>query len=369
MENWLSCAGTRRADLAWSVTVIVLASVGVFLAHPAAAASFDCAKVSTAVEKAICGDAELSKLDETLGKTYTQALARVENSEALKSRQRAWLRDTRNACAAAACLKAAYEARIGALAENAESLAAADIKIEITNGAQLELCREYARGLQEYNAPYRYCGVALPSGNSDFRLPKWEDLDPAENMDLVREIFYWTNASQNYLWSYKDFLKRQVYKPDIVPSMFDALWEPAKADVERLLADGRIILQRSSFDTNFDGKSESVYRMTPVLVISISSKVEQKYPGLFVMDQKCKRAGLPGDDKDYVYFVSKEESLYTYRDIRHFGLWPGMSFFYWKGRIYWLQGGGIMEPVPAPTVAEGSFGKPIICRYKHKKPD
>lgn len=45
------------------------------------AASFDCTKAKSPVEKAICSDAELGKLDEDLSKVYKDALKEhpVEN--------------------------------------------------------------------------------------------------------------------------------------------------------------------------------------------------------------------------------------------------------------------------------------------------
>ncbi|MDH5558239.1 MAG: lysozyme inhibitor LprI family protein, partial [Alphaproteobacteria bacterium] len=97
-----------RAPAALVLTLFVSAA-------PAHAASFDCAQAGTAVEHMICGDEALSKLDELLGDRYVRALRKGEDPKAIKTAQRAWLRDTRNACADAACLKTAYETRIADL--------------------------------------------------------------------------------------------------------------------------------------------------------------------------------------------------------------------------------------------------------------
>jgi uncharacterized protein YecT (DUF1311 family) len=80
------------------------------------AASFDCAKAASNIEKLICGDNELSKLDETLHKAYRQAIDRsVDKAKATKE-QRRWLKDVRNTCTEASCLESAYQGRIGELA-------------------------------------------------------------------------------------------------------------------------------------------------------------------------------------------------------------------------------------------------------------
>ena len=82
----------------------------------ATAASFDCAKATTKVEKAICADAQVSELDEHLGRFYFAARERLaENASCLASDQREWLR-RRNACADAACLRKLYLDRLAELA-------------------------------------------------------------------------------------------------------------------------------------------------------------------------------------------------------------------------------------------------------------
>src|SRR5690606_17711940 len=59
---------------------------------PVNAASFDCAKATTPFEKAICGDAELSKADERLARTYQTAIGGLSEAalSAMRADQRAW---------------------------------------------------------------------------------------------------------------------------------------------------------------------------------------------------------------------------------------------------------------------------------------
>jgi len=72
-------------------------------------ASFDCGKATTEVEKIICGDDELSKLDESLNKAYLEALKRIDLKEQTIKSQSQWLKNERNACQD---LEEAYETRI-----------------------------------------------------------------------------------------------------------------------------------------------------------------------------------------------------------------------------------------------------------------
>lgn len=81
-------------------------------------ASFDCSKASSRVEKLICEDDELSRLDKELALSYKRILeSLVFASETLakdriQTEQRQWLKKERNNCSDTACLRLAYEARI-----------------------------------------------------------------------------------------------------------------------------------------------------------------------------------------------------------------------------------------------------------------
>ena len=77
-------------------------------------ASFDCTKAKSPVEKAICSDTELGKLDEDLSKVYKDALKEHPVENYVKTRQRAWLKTNSNCDKSklATCLKENYKERI-----------------------------------------------------------------------------------------------------------------------------------------------------------------------------------------------------------------------------------------------------------------
>jgi uncharacterized protein len=94
--------------------VIILACL--FLSTIAQAASFDCTKAATKVEKLICSDTQLSQSDEELMSAYTKALKETPDTESLKKQQREWLKNVRNSCADVDCLRVEYKNRIDQLA-------------------------------------------------------------------------------------------------------------------------------------------------------------------------------------------------------------------------------------------------------------
>lgn len=106
--------------------ILALAAV-VFIASPAAAASFDCAKAQTSFEKAVCSSPELSQLDDTLAQAYQTALGGLSAEPAgeVKTAQRNWLAYAERSCSDDAqpitteytddqtqCLAATYRNRI-----------------------------------------------------------------------------------------------------------------------------------------------------------------------------------------------------------------------------------------------------------------
>lgn len=79
------------------------------------AASFDCAKAASNVEKIICADAEISRLDEELSAAYKSALLVETQADTVNQAQKQWLKE-RNECPELVCVRAAYQARLSTLA-------------------------------------------------------------------------------------------------------------------------------------------------------------------------------------------------------------------------------------------------------------
>ncbi len=83
------------------------------------AASFDCNKAMTYVEKTICSNPELSTLDDLMANNYRVMRAAGIGAGAqshLKQSQRDWIK-VRNKCTSIACLKFQYLARSSVICE------------------------------------------------------------------------------------------------------------------------------------------------------------------------------------------------------------------------------------------------------------
>lgn len=116
----MTAAGARRIAMLPRVKKAILCLLLSSLAATGHAASFDCKKAATRIEKQICADALLGKLDSALADNYLGMLEEADFGDAQESRrirakikaeQRAWLA-RRNACKDRSCLVEAYRVRI-----------------------------------------------------------------------------------------------------------------------------------------------------------------------------------------------------------------------------------------------------------------
>ncbi len=113
--NWPQIPRVCHVQASSGVALGAIAALLCAAIQSAGAASFDCARAATAVERMICGESLLERLDERMAELFQRAReAPSANRQALLDAQRAWLA-TRNACRSTACLALAYRARIKAL--------------------------------------------------------------------------------------------------------------------------------------------------------------------------------------------------------------------------------------------------------------
>lgn len=126
-------------------TVIGLWLISASLVCDAQAASFDCRKAASDVEKMICADSTLSSLDSTLSTVYSKAAYRSSEPATLKAAQRRWLKNTRNVCQTVECVEVAYKQRL--LDLRAIRVAYSDL-----NTAVNATCQEMA-AFESYDSP------------------------------------------------------------------------------------------------------------------------------------------------------------------------------------------------------------------------
>lgn len=212
---------------------VVVASLFLLLNFTVAttySASFDCKKAGTEVEKMICANTELSKIDEELATLYRMALkwagdrddeqlrlsrgtgmvANADERESVQRDQKAWLR-SRNGCRKKPCVMSRYEKRKDELEHFVRSAARAAgapeedyldrkaspktyrIKRNNSNWPMLvRACRDFADNLNEFPAwPPMICERKLSPKYPQFRRPLWREWNENEiweRREILRSI-------------------------------------------------------------------------------------------------------------------------------------------------------------------------------------
>lgn len=175
--------------LAWLIVFASLVSV-----VPAYAASFDCAKAATKVEKWICDNPTISELDDDLGKAYRDAINKdhEEQKHRLVAEQEHWLKHVRNLCSDEPCFKQAYSSRLAALAIFFKPKLPAqggNWTYRGNSGRNESLCHDLLRRLNRYDRDESLdnrCSFPVIASYPSFTAPPWEELD----LQKYGELFF-----------------------------------------------------------------------------------------------------------------------------------------------------------------------------------
>jgi uncharacterized protein YecT (DUF1311 family) len=103
------------------------------------AASFDCERATTQAEKIICGDKDLSSLDDELNAAYKADLESLSDKKTLKDSQRKWIKEERDRCNDVQTMADAYRKRINEL----KSSVPQGTKKLAVNGVSNEIEKKY----------------------------------------------------------------------------------------------------------------------------------------------------------------------------------------------------------------------------------
>lgn len=139
-----------------------------FAAH---AASFDCGKAQSKVEKMICADAELSRLDEEIAKVYGDVLKKYPDEALLKKQQRGWLK-VRNRCKDFSCLGDNYRGRLAEL--NEANVFKAEESYTLVMSKDDELCNHMLQLFNQDLKKYGWRGDEHQEEHEEFKRIPWQ---------------------------------------------------------------------------------------------------------------------------------------------------------------------------------------------------
>lgn len=195
------------------------------LVSPVQAASFDCEKAQTKLEKLICADAELSKLDEELNTAYKNALQDEKQAGSIRQAQKQWIK-RRNGCSDSVCVKHAYEERL--LSFSAEISISKTSSVEANNSVHVKdadtdgvnksqahydlmmsednsVCKpilaQYNRNisldLPKLRPPHPYPWPAPPALAVNWKVKPWNKSIPENERSLLERMYSYIEADVN----------------------------------------------------------------------------------------------------------------------------------------------------------------------------
>lgn len=159
-----------------------MAAVGLALGSAAHAASYDCAKAHSKVERMICADAQLSRLDEELAAAYEAVLKFNNKATFIHQEQKQWLKE-RNSCTDEGCLKNVYAARVQQLNT------ANTTGYRMLEGNGYTICEEVFKRMNEALARKPQgpvCGYDVLRSIPGVALPDWAPLDLHEHKAVYK---------------------------------------------------------------------------------------------------------------------------------------------------------------------------------------
>lgn len=216
------------------------------------AASFDCGKAVSKIEKLICSDDELSKLDESLNEVYLRALNRADIKQRTIESQRQWVLHERNICQGVECLKHAYEIRIKELSlssslgtENVSKTKKCWVQTKSSKDFYVRdpgLCTAFEEMLNATCEPPEklQCNWMLPQKKTEFTKIHWQPIDYRNYWPLIKDLRLSGWAKQ--------------YREDN--------WKSIEPMVRKQFERGYISLEAATVDIDRDGKEEYIVRST-----------------------------------------------------------------------------------------------------------
>lgn len=255
----------------------VIGIVGITVCSSALqAASFDCSKASTNVEKLICMDAIISQQDEQLEQVYKVALGKIVDEESLRREQRTWLKRKRNACKDAMCLMQVYHERIAQLnslnmitpsdarvvqisasgpaqfnlAESEAPSAGRKVnhkfplQFKLVFGDSYPLCQPYVDMLNKTKyMEYPSCERKLLPEFKQFKAIEWSEITDKKEVEKIMD----------------QLIRLDVVRDNEIDSLHhQRVWKRAKERMDS----GSSRYYFSKFDFETDGEDETLYKET-----------------------------------------------------------------------------------------------------------
>ena len=226
----------------------------------------------------------------------------------------------------------------------------ADHIYEISQGEDESLCQKYAVHLDALppRPARRACLPSIPN-DPDFEAVVFDDLDPREHMDVVKEIGLTSNSA------FTASERTEIAGCHDDKDCLDRLWLEREFLLQRALkniAAGAYVLRRANLDFNGDGKIETVY---------------QYRSGRIPMKRSCRRWGHGGGNHpDNIMFVRKADDEELHSRFASALLWGQLFEHQDRPHLLKLNSDTVIFEIGKDARSGQSFTS-SVCRFEKRE--
>ncbi len=233
-------------------TLLVLCASCVFtFAQSAQAASFDCGKAQTKVEKLICSDSSIGELDDEMSTAYQWALMRAKDKQKVIEAQRRWLK-ARDACKEdSACLWNAYPTRIRELEALVKTGGCYTLEPILDGGKTGKVlpiepvCEVLEKNLNRFcDEPPMVCGLKVaPEFRDKITFPTWTPIESKDNLALIEAFIRapWIDRTKDHFDQYR--------------------WDIERPEIEQAIKEKRLSFSQTNLDLYNLGQAQPAYKL------------------------------------------------------------------------------------------------------------
>ena len=330
---------------------------------PAQAASFNCGKSKTTVEKLICSNGTVSKLDQKMQSVYQNAYKDTADPVGLKLDQQQWLK-LRDTCKDATCLVGVYRTRLDKLkalmTEPKPCFRLLERKWPEVKSGHYPVCVDFLKSLNSFcdemsatkwkksetgfkiMSPFKAtprvsCDWKVNPAVNTLKKPRWEALDPKAHLKVIQNLY------QHY---YRDPEEK---------------WQPIPPDRLQRINDGQTRLWHTRIDLDRDGQQEHVVRFDDLPCEHGEGSDFFGLPSqIAVVDDNASKIDARYDYLNHGFdIVVHDDKSYVITSL------AGVQVKFESGRVGFRNSLELQEPFSVPET--GGKGMASVCVFDYIK--
>jgi hypothetical protein len=246
----------------------------------------------------------------------------------------------------------AFIAAAIASSAQAEDTSLRDARLEFGEvGADVPLCAALIEAARKrLSEGLNQCSPPIPADDARFGQVKWQALEPADHMEIMKQMFVWNVVSGNWIPNSQSISRELEKGPPINPTLMQDVWDRYGHNYPDLINAGKVQLQGATVDLAPDASSISVYRTNLVSAANQSGNSDWSIEGCSGGEGK---AANPRWRLFYEYRSGRWEEFVNLNNW----VFPPSDLVLWAGRAYQID---LRRPAGFVVLKHGSRGGSVF---------